>query len=267
MKIAISGKGGVGKTTLSAFLVRWFAEQGRKVLAIDADPDANLANALGIKNPVITPVSQMRELIAERTEAVPGTYGGFFKLNPRVDDLPEKLSIRQGENIRLMVMGGIKKGGSGCVCPESVLLKNLVQHLILRRDEVVIMDMEAGIEHLGRGTSKYVDWLITVVEPGHRSVETALRIKELGKDIGLTRIGLVGNKIRNDQDRAFLRKVLAGQLILGFIPYDDQIIEADLKAQYADTVSGETTVGLQKVAKNLVELLEAVGSQEQDYTA
>ena len=130
LKIAVTGKGGVGKTTLSAFLVRWFAERGKSVLAIDADPDANLAHALGIKNASeITPVSQMRELVAERTESVPGSYGGFFKLNPKVDDLPEKLSVRQGENIRLMVMGGIKKGGTGCVCPESVLLKNLVQHL------------------------------------------------------------------------------------------------------------------------------------------
>lgn len=260
MKIAVSGKGGVGKTTLSAFIVKWFAQQGRSVLAIDADPDANLAHALGIKNASgITPISQMRELIAERTESVPGTYGGFFKLNPRVDDLPEALSVREGERIRLMVMGGVKKGGSGCVCPESVLLKNLVQHLILRRDEVVVMDMEAGIEHLGRGTSKSVDWLITVVEPGQRSVETAARIRELGKDIGLTRIGLVGNKIRNEGDRAFLRKVLSGHLILGFIPYDDLIIEADLRAEFAERVSEETMNGLQKIVKNL---MEATGAEK-----
>lgn len=260
MKIAVTGKGGVGKTTLSAFLVKWFADQGRSVLAIDADPDANLAHALGIKNASeIIPVSQMRELVAERTESVPGTYGGFFKLNPKVDDLPEKLSVRHGENIRLMVMGGVKKGGSGCVCPESILLKNLVQHLILRRDEVVIMDMEAGIEHLGRGTSKAVDWLITVVEPGRRSIETAARIRELGKDIGLTRVGLVGNKVRNEKDRSFLRKVLSGQLILGFIPYDDLIIEADLQAQFAENVSKQTSAGLERIVKNLLEAAEADG--------
>ena len=254
MKIAVSGKGGVGKTTLSAFLVRWFAEQGKKVLAIDADPDANLAHALGIEDGAgITPISQMKELVAERTESVPGSYGGYFKLNPRVDDLPEKLSIRQGENIRLMVMGGIKKGGTGCVCPESILLKNLVQHLILRRDEVVVMDMEAGIEHLGRGTSKAVDWLITVVEPGRRSIETASRIRELGSDIGLTRIGLVGNKVRGEEDREFLRKALSGQLILGFIPYDNQIIEADLQSRFAENVSGETRAGLEQIVKNLLE--------------
>ncbi len=257
MKIAVSGKGGVGKTTLSAFLVRWFAEQGRKVLAIDADHDANLAHGLGIDDAgTITPISQMKELVAERTESVPGSYGGYFKLNPRVDDLPEKLSIRQGENIRLMVMGGIKKGGTGCVCPESILLKNLVQHLILRRDEVVVMDMEAGIEHLGRGTSKAVDWLITVVEPGRRSIETAARIRELGRDIGLTKIGLVGNKVRNDEDRNFLRKALSGHLILGFIPYDDLIIEADLQAKFAENVSDKTRAGLERVVKNLLEASE-----------
>ncbi len=260
LKIAVTGKGGVGKTTFCAFLVKWFADQGKSVLAIDADPDANLAHALGIENAgSITPISQMKELVAERTESVPGTYGGFFKLNPQVDDLPEKLSVRKGENIRLMVMGGIKKGGTGCVCPESILLKNLVQHLILRRDEVVIMDMEAGIEHLGRGTSKFVDWLITVVEPGQRSVETASRIRELGKDIGLTRIGLVCNKVRNEKDRSFLRKVLSGQLILGFMPYDDLIIEADLQATFAEKVSAETRTGLDKIVKNLVEASEAVG--------
>lgn len=260
MKIAVSGKGGVGKTTLSAFLARWFADRGQKVLAIDADPDANFAHALGIANASeIVPISQMRELVASRTESVPGTYGGFFKLNPKVDDLPDTLSVRQGENIRLMVMGGVKKGGTGCVCPESVLLKNLVQHLILRRNEVVIMDMEAGIEHLGRGTSKFVDWLITVVEPGRRSVETAARIRQLGKDIGLMRIGLVGNKIRNDQDRAFLRKVLAGQMILGFLPYDDLIIESDLRAEFAEKTSSDTRTALEKIVQNLLEASQAAG--------
>ncbi|MEM5788053.1 MAG: carbon monoxide dehydrogenase accessory protein CooC [Syntrophobacteraceae bacterium] len=262
MKIAVSGKGGVGKTTVSAYLIKWFADQGKRVLAIDADPDANLGNALGVQGASdLIPISQMRELVADRTESVPGTYGGFFKMNPKVDDLPDSLSIKKGENIRLMVMGGVKKGGTGCVCPESILLKNLVQHLMLRRDEVVIMDMEAGIEHLGRGTSKYVDWLINVVEPGRRSIETAARIRELGKDIGISRVGIVGNKVRNEQDRAFLRKVLAGQLILGFIPYDDQIIEADLRAEFAEGVRPETQAGLEKIVKNLMEASRAAGLQ------
>ena len=137
MKIAVSGKGGVGKTTFAAFLCRALADQGRKVLAIDADPDANLAQALGVeKSDEIVPISQMKELIEERTEAKVGTMGSFFKLNPKVSDLPDSLSV-EVDGIKVMVMGGIKTGGSGCICPESTLLKRLVGHIVLARDEAV----------------------------------------------------------------------------------------------------------------------------------
>jgi CO dehydrogenase maturation factor len=251
VKIAISGKGGVGKTTLSAFLSRWFAGRGKHVLAIDADPDANLGHGLGVKEAGdIVPLSGMKELVTERTESTPG-YGGFFKLNPKVDDLPEKLALPCGDNIRLMVMGGVKKGGSGCVCPESILLKNLVQHLILRRDDVVVMDMEAGIEHLGRGTSRAVDYLIVVVEPGRRSVDTALRIRDLGNDIGLNRIVMVGNKIRGESDRRFLTESLSDFRFLGFIPYDEGIIDADLRGVFAENLSEKTRSALEEIARNL----------------
>ncbi len=255
MKIAVSGKGGVGKTTLSAFLVKWFATQGNSVLAIDADPDANLGNGLGLENAGdIVPIAKMKELVAERTESMPGSFGGYFKLNPKVDDLPEKLAVPSGDKIRLMVMGGVKKGGMGCVCPESVLLKNLVQHLVLRRDEVVVMDMEAGIEHLGRGTSQAVDCLIVVVEPGRRSIETALKIKELAGDIGLSRIALVGNKIRGARDREFLTSSLPGYRFLGFVPYDEQIIEADLRGGFPEDMAAETRAGLAEIARNVAAL-------------
>jgi CO dehydrogenase maturation factor len=254
VKIAVSGKGGVGKTTLSAFLVRWFAEQGKNVLAIDADPDANLGHALGFHGASeITPISRMKEMIAQRTESTPGGFGGFFKLNPKVDDLPEKIAVPVSEHIRLMVMGGVKKGGSGCVCPESVLLKNLVQHLILRRDEVVVLDMEAGIEHLGRGTSQAVDCLMVVVEPGQRSIETALRIKELAQDIGLSHIALVGNKIRGASDRDFLQQRLPEFKFFGFIPYDEQIIEADLHGTFPEEMAAETRSGFEQIVQNLAD--------------
>ncbi len=261
MKIAVSGKGGVGKTTLSAFLVKWFSSHGKTVLAIDADPDANLGHGLGLKGASeIVPIANMKELVAERTESVPGSYGGFFKLNPKVDDLPEKLAVPSGDHVRLMVMGGVKKGGMGCVCPESVLLKNLVQHLILRRDEVVIMDMEAGVEHLGRGTSKAVDCLVVVVEPGQRSIDTAVRIRELAQDIGLTRIALVGNKVRGDKDREFLVSHLSEYRFLGFIPYDEGIIDADLRGVFAEAVSPETRSGLEEIAQNLTAMALSVES-------
>jgi CO dehydrogenase maturation factor len=228
MKLAVSGKGGVGKTTFSALLARSLNEQGRRVLAIDADPDANLAAAIGIADADrITPISEMKEMIYERTGAQPGSIGGFFKLNPRVDDLPDALSARL-ENIKLMRLGGVQKGGMGCICPESALLRALVHHIVLGRDEVVIMDMEAGIEHLGRATAKAVDRLIVVVEPGRRSIDTAGHIRQLASQIGLEAFAVVGNKIRDENDEDFLRRHLADFEFLGFLPYDDTLIEADL---------------------------------------
>jgi len=228
MKIAVSGKGGVGKTTFASFLIKALALDGKKVLAIDADPDANLAQALGVQNSnQIVPISQMKELIEERTEAKIGSMGAFFKLNPKVDDLPEKLSVVV-DGVKVMVMGGVKKGGSGCICPESTLLKTLVSHIVLARDEAVILDMEAGLEHLGRATAMSVDQLIVVVEPGRRSIETAYQIKKLACDIGLKKLSFVGNKIRSDSDKAFLMEQMPEFRFLGFVPYRTNIIEADL---------------------------------------
>jgi CO dehydrogenase maturation factor len=228
MKLAVSGKGGVGKTTFASLLIRILNAQGKHVLAIDADPDANLAAALGIADAdKIKPISEMESLILERTEAKPGTIGGFFKLNPKVDDLPDSLSIRL-DNIKFMRMGGIKKGGSGCICPESTLLRALITHIVLARNEAVVMDMEAGIEHLGRATAQAVDKLLVVVEPGRRSIDTADHIKKLASEIGLKNIAVVGNKIRNRKDEEFLKKHLSGFDFLGFIGYDDALIEADL---------------------------------------
>jgi len=227
MKIAISGKGGVGKTLLAALLSKTFAESGYSVIAIDADPDSNLAATLGFPHSEkITPISEMSDLIEERTGVRPGQAGALYKLNPKVDDLPEKYSLEYN-GIRLMVMGRIKKGGTGCYCPENALLQALITHLFLARDEVVILDMEAGIEHLGRGTAKVVDKLIVVVEPGRRSIETAYRIDKLARDIGLQNIAVVGNKFRSQSDREFLISSLPNFEFLGFIPYDQAIVDAD----------------------------------------
>jgi CO dehydrogenase maturation factor len=228
MKIAISGKGGVGKTLLAALLSKIFAESGYAVIAIDADPDANLAATLGFPHPEkITPISEMSDLIEERTGARPGKSAPYFRLNPKVDDIPEKYAHRL-DGIRLMRMGNVKPGGSGCYCPENALLKTLLAHLLLARDEVVILDMEAGIEHLGRGTAGAVDALIVVVEPGRRSIETAFSIKQLAAELGLKNLAVVGNKIRSQSDKDFLVSSLPGFKFLGFIPYDQAIVDADL---------------------------------------
>lgn len=252
MKIAVSGKGGVGKTTVSALIIRSLDKAGVKVLAIDADPDANLAGAVGIPDADrITPISEMKELIFERTEAKPGTVGGFFKLNPKVDDLPETLSARLGD-IKLMRLGGVKKGGAGCICPESTLLRALVTHVVLARNEVVIMDMEAGIEHLGRGTARAVDRLLIVVEPGRRSIDTAEHIRSLANEIGLTRISIIGNKARGPEDREFLQRHLSDFEFLGFLPYDSALIEADLQGVSPFDVDSEAIREITRIVSQLM---------------
>ena len=196
MKIAITGKGGVGKTTFSSILSRMFAEDGYRVVAVDADPDANLALALGFPKEVydsIVPISEMKNFVADRTASSVGSFGKMFKLNPKVDDIPENY-CKEYNGVRLLTLGTVDSGGSGCVCPEHVLLKRLCSHLILQNKDVVVMDMEAGIEHLGRGTAESVDAFIVVVEPGERSLQTYRKVKKLGKDIGVKKIFVVDRK-------------------------------------------------------------------------
>ncbi|MDP2936815.1 MAG: carbon monoxide dehydrogenase accessory protein CooC [Dehalococcoidia bacterium] len=233
MKLAITGKGGVGKTTLSSLLARVYAQEGRTVLAIDADPDANLASALGFSPEEfsqIIPVSEMAELIEERTGAKPGTTGGFFKINPRVDDIPDRFSASR-DGVKLLIMGGVKKGGGGCICPESVLLRSLVTHLILYRKDVVIMDMEAGIEHLGRATAQSVDAFIVVVEPGQRSFQTARSIRTLAGEIGIERCFVVGSKVRGEDDRKLIADSLPDFTMLGFLSFSPLVQRADMLGQ------------------------------------
>jgi CO dehydrogenase maturation factor len=231
MKLAITGKGGVGKTTLASLLARLYAAEGNSVLAIDANPDANLASALGISAEEakrITPIAEMEDLIEERTGAKPGSGAPFFKLNPRVDDIPERFSARI-DGVRLLIMGTVKTGGSGCMCPESALLKNLMNYLLIEESDVVIMDMDAGVEHLGRGTARSVDAFIVVVEPGRRSIQTAEAIGGLARGLGIERCYIVGSKARSDADRQFIIDNTPQFELLGFIDYSPKIAEADLR--------------------------------------
>ncbi len=230
MKIAITGKGGVGKTTLSGLLARIYASQGKKVLAVDADPDANLASALGIPPEAAAkalPLAEQSDMIEERTGSRPGAPGGMFSINPKVDDIPEAYGVVH-EGVRLLVMGKSKEAAAGCYCPEHVLLRRLVSHLILRRDEVVILDMEAGIEHLTRGTASGVNAFIVVVEPGQRSLQTARHVQELAKGLGIKDVFVVGNKIKRDTDKLFITQHLPDMKVLGFMSYSDDTIAADL---------------------------------------
>src|SRR5512134_810179 len=218
MKLAITGKGGVGKTTLSALLAQAYAEAGRQVLAVDADPSPCLAGALGFPEELrseLRPISEMDALIEERTGAKPGTVGGFFTINPRVDDIPGRFSVLH-RGVRLLEMGSVDLGGSGCICPESAMLKTLFTHLMFRDEDILILDMYAGVEHLGRATVDFVDAMLVVVEPTRRSLGTAAQIKKLANDIGLQRLYLVGNKVRNEEEAKFLETETPGLPLLGY---------------------------------------------------
>jgi CO dehydrogenase maturation factor len=229
MKLAITGKGGVGKTTLAALLAQTYSDMGREVLAVDADPSPCLAEALGFPQDLLDslqPIVEMDALIEERTGAKPGTVGGFFTLNPRVDDIPDRFSVVH-RKVRLLEMGAVDLGGSGCICPESAILKTLFTHLLFRKDDILILDMYAGVEHLGRATVDFVDAMLIVVEPTRRSLGTAKQIKKLAEDIGLSNLLLVGNKIRNQEEVEFLRQETPGLPILGYLDANLAVQEAD----------------------------------------
>lgn len=229
MKVAIAGKGGVGKTTLAGVMARYLAQQGMKVLAIDADPDANLASAIGFRPEDlqgVVPLAQMRALVEERTGARSGGLGGVFKLNPKVDDLPDAYS-RTRHGVKLLILGNAPKAGSGCFCPESALLKALLHHILVRREEVIIVDMEAGLEHLSRGSSRWVDAFLVVVEPGQRSLATALQIRKMAMELGVERIYAVGNKVASEDDRRLIEGGLGDLQVLGHLSFSPLVLEAD----------------------------------------
>jgi len=227
MKIAFTGKGGVGKTTLAAILIHNLADKGdEKVLAVDCDPDSNLAGALGFEDAAkITPVCKMKDLIYDRME-IKDKNPLLYKLNPRIDDIPDTFKKRMG-NISLLVMGTVEKSGGGCVCPESIFLKNLLNRIMLQKGENIVLDMEAGIEHLGRQTAEVCDYFIIVVEPSSKSVETALKIEKLARGQGIKEIYAVGNKIRSKEDSDFIAEGLRGIRILAEVPFSEEILSLD----------------------------------------
>jgi CO dehydrogenase maturation factor len=223
VKIAISGKGGVGKTTLAAMLAYLFAKDGYKVTAIDCDSSINLPTVLGVGE--IKPMSELEEVIEKRVKGPLGT----FRYNPKVDDIFEEYSKRNEFGVRVLALGTIEKGGEGCFCPQNAFLRAILRHAIFRERDVLILDMEAGIEHLGRGTARGVDLLIAVIEPGMRSVETLRRIEKLAADIGIGRIGVVINKYIESEGAEKLLDRIERDAILGKIPYNQCFVEADLK--------------------------------------
>ena len=227
MKIAVTGKGGVGKTTIAATLARLYAEEGHPVLAADVDPDANLGLALGFPEEIldsIIPITKMRKLIEERTEA--SADNRFYKINPRVSDIPDKYS-KEYNGVKLLTLGTVETAGSGCVCPEHVMLRRIINSLVLHRGDVVILDMETGLEHLGRGTTEGMDMFIVVIEPGARSIQTYKNVKRLAEELGVHQVHVVANKVRDEKDEAFIQDRIPPEDLLGMVHYNPEIMEAD----------------------------------------
>jgi len=250
MKIAISGKGGVGKTTVSATLAKLFAASYKKVYAVDADPDACLAAAVGIPEEQINqlkPLVDMKELVEQKSAG----GGAFFSLNPDVDDVLDEYSIPL-DNIRFLRMGGIKQGGSACYCRENSFLNALVGGLLWDKDSAVILDMGAGIEHLTRGTARSVDIMLVVIEPSKNSVNTARLVKQLATDIGIKKVMFIGNKIRNEKEKEFIQKHFSADEILGFIPFDEEIWESSMESGPAVHVGGELFRSMQEIQEKLL---------------
>jgi CO dehydrogenase maturation factor len=236
IKVAVAGKGGVGKTLVAGTLARFLGKEGIQVLAVDADPTPTLATTLGVSPSVaeqIVPLTENDELVEERTGMDKKTYGGMFKLNPRVSDLAEKYGVPAPDNVTLLVAGTVTIGGAGCMCPAGALLKALIRYLIVGSDEAFVMDLEAGIENLGRGTSRGMDALITVVEPGQTSISTVARIKKLAQDISVDTIFAVANKVMDEIDEKAIRSTLDELQIplLTVIPFDKAIRHANLEGK------------------------------------
>jgi len=258
MKIAVSGKGGVGKTLIAGVLADFFVKKGFKVLAIDADPSPNLALTLGLsldEASKIVPVSENTQLLESKTGT---SFAGVYRLSFSVDDIVEKFAVKSPYGVNLLVMGTVRSAGGGCTCPANAVIRALLQHLFVERDEVVVMDMEAGVEHMGRGTAKHVDTMLIVADPSLKSMETARKIYGLAAEAGIKKAFIIGNKIRNSSESGLIQRFAADNKIpiLDLVPHDEQILKADMQGEtplkYAEDSVGIATI--RKIGEKLLNM-------------
>ena len=233
MKIAVSGKGGVGKTLIAGGLACYFAKNRLKTIAIDADPSPNLALTLGLppeKAREIVPISENKELVESKTST---GVSGVFRLTFTVDDIVRDFSIDTPCNVHLVVMGTVQSMGAGCTCAANAVVRALLRHLVVERDEVVLVDMEAGVEHLGRGTAKSVDVMLIISDSSIKSLEIARHIHRLAKNAGIKRIYLIGNKVANDLQREAIEKFAKNNdlELINFVPFDQQVTVAEMQEE------------------------------------
>ncbi|MCH7556321.1 MAG: AAA family ATPase [Planctomycetes bacterium] len=267
-KIAIGGKGGVGKTTVCAIWAQLFAESGFDVLAIDADPNTTLASAFGIApQQCPEPLNKMKQLIAERTGTGKDAVGAYFRLNPKVSDLPEKYWLEVNTlkspagTLKLLVLGAITQAGAGCACPEGAFLKALLRHTILQRQELVLVDLAAGVEFMGRASVQGIDAFVAVVEPGSRSIETANNIAKMAKELGIGCVGTIANKITEPAQVEVIKSQLKDTVLLGTLRYSRSLQEADLRREPVFGADAEVTEHLKQAKNKLVELISGSSSK------